>query len=286
MKLFLVVLLLLATALLLSLGVRGHTSKLPSETHGAYLGFDSNIYPGDVALPVLRKTFAFTSYWLSPPPLEKINTWLGKRELVRSQGFGFLVLYRGRASSELKKPEDAGRTGGQDASSAAGAAKREGFPANTIVFLDIEEGGRLSPAYHSYIQGWLATLTALGYQGGFYCSGIPWKEDAHTIITTADDISSDLRPKSRAFSIWAYNDTCPPSLGCSFPQNPPPPSESGIGYATVWQFAQSPRRKEVTSKCAATYHRDGNCYAPGDTAQAWMLDVNSANSQDPSHGAR
>src|SRR5712692_5001349 len=62
----------------------------------SYLGFDRNIYPGDAALPVLRKTFTFTSYWLSPPPGEKTNTWSGKRELLRSQGFGFVVLFRGR----------------------------------------------------------------------------------------------------------------------------------------------------------------------------------------------
>jgi len=37
----------------------------------SYLGFDRNIYPGDEALPILRKTFSFTSYWLSPPPGEK-----------------------------------------------------------------------------------------------------------------------------------------------------------------------------------------------------------------------
>jgi len=44
---------------------------------GAFLGFDRNIYPGDAALPVLRKTFAFTSYWLSPPPGENLNTYKG-----------------------------------------------------------------------------------------------------------------------------------------------------------------------------------------------------------------
>ena len=37
----------------------------------AYLGFDRNIYPGDAALPTLRKTFSFAGYWLSPPPFEK-----------------------------------------------------------------------------------------------------------------------------------------------------------------------------------------------------------------------
>jgi hypothetical protein len=68
------------------------------------------------------------------------------------------------------------------------------------------------------------------------------------------------------------------------PRNPPPPSASEIPYAAVWQFAQSPRRKEFTSRCAATYHTDGNCYVPGDNAHAWFLDVNAAATSDPSGG--
>src|SRR5229473_5422398 len=68
----------------------------------SYLGFDRNIYPGDAALPILRKTFAFTSYWLGSPPGEKTNTWKGKRKLLLSHGFGFLVLFRGRDTSEIK----------------------------------------------------------------------------------------------------------------------------------------------------------------------------------------
>ena len=252
----------------------------------SYLGFDRNIYPGDDALPILRKTFSFTSYWLSPPPGEKTNTWSGKRELLRSQGFGFLVLYRGRDSHEFKSAQHATRLGEQDAIATAKAAKNDGFPRDTIIFLDIEEGGRLSPAYHSYIQGWLWTLTMQDYQGGFYCSGMLVKEDAHTTITTADDIISDLFSKSRAFSIWVYNDACRPSPGCAFPKNPPAPSASGIPYAAVWQFAQSPRRKEFTAHCPAKYAPDGNCYAPNDTAHKWFLDLNTATSPDPSRDAK
>src|SRR5258708_36218484 len=69
-------------------------SVAPESARRSYLGFDRNIYPGDDAVRVLRKTFVFTSYWLSPPPGENRNTWLGKRKFLRSQGFGLLVLYR------------------------------------------------------------------------------------------------------------------------------------------------------------------------------------------------
>src|SRR5579862_7858705 len=70
---------------------------------GPFLGFDRNIYPGDDAMPILRKTFAYAGFWVGPPPGEKINTWKGKRELMKSLGFGFAVLYRARPINEVKR---------------------------------------------------------------------------------------------------------------------------------------------------------------------------------------
>jgi len=263
-----------------TLGVQG----VAAESKLSYLGFDRNIYPGDSSLPVLRTGFAFTSYWLSPPPGEKVNTWKGKRELLLAHGFGFLVLYRGRDSSELKTETDAMGKGIQDSRDAAASAKSEGFAAGTIIFLDIEEGGRLPAAYHVYLRAWSQELKLAGFLAGVYCSGMPVREGPGVSITTADDIRS--QGLAREFIIWAYNDACPPSPGCSFPSVPPAPARSGVAYAAVWQFAQSPRRKEFTAHCPAKYAPDGNCYAPGDAAHKWFLDLNTATSADPSGGAK
>jgi Rv2525c-like, glycoside hydrolase-like domain len=266
-----------------------HTSllgmhKVAAARNRSYLGFDRNIYPGDSSLPALRKSFAFTSYWLSPPPGEKLNTWQGKRELLLSHGFGFLVLYSGRSIRELKNETDAAERGTQDSRAAAASAKKEGFAVDTIIFLDIEEGGRLPATYHIYLRAWSEELKRAGFLAGVYCSGIPVKEEPGVTITTADDINSHV--PSREIVIWAFNDVCPPSPGCTFPKNPPAPSASGISYAAGWQFAQSPRRKERTAHCPAKYAPDGNCYAPNDTAHKWFLDVNAATSPDPSGGAK
>jgi hypothetical protein len=250
----------------------------------AYLGFDRNIYPGDAALPVLRQTFTFASYWLSPPPGEKTNTWLGKRKLLHSQGFGFVVLYRGRNTGEFKKPADASHKGILDARNAAIAAKNEGFTRGAIIFLDIEEGGRLSGLYQAYLHAWADAIVKAGYRPGVYCSGIPVDEGGGVSIVTADDIRNHIG--AREIVYWVFNDACPPSPGCVTMQNSPPPSASGIYYAAIWQFAQSPRRREFTKRCAVTYHADGNCYAPGDTTHAWHLDLNTATSPDPSAGVR
>ena len=257
------------------------TENTDAASKRAYLGFDRNIFPGKAALPVLRKTFAFSGFWLSPPPGEKTNTWLGQRELLRAQGFGFLLLYRGPQTRDLKN-EAAREKGTADARDAAAAAKSEGFPAQAVVFLDIEEGGRLPATYHAYLRAWASGLSEAGYRSGAYCSGIPVQEEPGVTITTADDIRGHA--PSQDFVFYVFNDVCPPSPSCTFPLTPPSPVAGGVPYAMVWQFAQTPRRMDRTVHCPAGYHSDGNCYAPGDTAHIWFLDVNSASSPDPSSG--
>jgi hypothetical protein len=245
-----------------------------------YLGFDRNTYPGDANLKALRQTFTYTGYWLNNPPGEKTNTWTGHRAAVESAGFGFLVLFNGRLNAELKTAANATKLGQLDAQSAVTAARREGFPAATIIFLDQEQGGRMLPEQKAYIYAWVDGVIAAGFRAGIYCSGIAAKDDGN--IVTAEDIRENAG--NRRIVYWAINDACPPSPGCGFPAHPPSPAESGIRFAEVWQFAQSPRRKDVAAHCA-NYNRDGNCYPPGmSAAQGLHVDVNTATSSDPSHG--
>lgn len=255
-------------------------SKTSQAQPNTYLGYDLNEYPGDDALPVLRKTFSFTSYWLSPPPQEKRTTWLGKRSLLQSQGFGFVVLFNGRASRDLKSLSDAKQKGTLDGEDSSRLARQEGFPPRTTIFLDIEEGGRLSAAYYDYVNAWIDALARANYRSGAYCSGMPVNDGGGKTITSAKDLQDHLG--ARKLTLWVFNDACPPSPGCVFPQNPPPVAQSGTPDAVLWQFAQCPRRKQFTAACAATYNADGNCYAPGDSAHKWFLDVNVANSPNPS----
>jgi hypothetical protein len=265
---------------LLAAGFNPPQSFPSHENAHAYLGFDRNEYPGDPALPILRKTFSFASYWLSPPPGEKHNTWIGKRASLRAQGFGFVVLFAGPESRTLKTPAAARQLGTVDAGNAARLANQEDFPTGTIIFLDIEEGGRLPTAYHEYLRSWSEVLAQAGYRPGVYCSAIPVASSDGATITTAQDIQ-DHAP-SQKIVYWVYGLACPPSPGCSFSSNVPAPAQSGFAPAAVWQYAQSPRRMEFTRQCPANYSSDGNCYAPGDTAHQWFLDANVAISPDPS----
>lgn len=246
----------------------------------SYLGFDRNLYPGDANLKALHQTFSYSGYWLNNPPGERANTWTGHRAAVESAGFGFLLLFNGRLYAELKSVANAARLGASDAQAAAAAARREGFPAHTIIFLDQEQGGRMLPEQKAYIYAWVDGVTAEGFGAGIYCSGIANKVDGN--VVTAEDIQASAG--SRKIAYWAINDACPPSPGCAFQGRPPSPRAGGVGFAEVWQFAQSPRRKDVAGQCK-NYSRDDECYPPSVPASDRLqIDLDSATSADPSHG--
>jgi hypothetical protein len=253
-----------------------------------YLGFDVNEYPGDDALPALKQTFAFAGYWLNVPPGAKTNNWMGKRPEFIKNNFGFLVLFNGRLERELLSAAHAAELATTDAKFAIAAAQREGFPAGTIIFLDQEEGGRLLATQMAYVLQWVDTVSANGFRAGIYCSGMPAREGKTTIVT-ANDIREHRA--GREITYFVYNDACPPAPGCAITRNPPSPGKSGVPFAAIWQFAQSPRRHEFTKSCGATYHADGNCYpSPNPTTtvsknnSGIFLDLDSATSPDPSNG--
>lgn len=258
----------------------------------AYSGFDANEYPGDALLPALRQQFAFTGYWLNIPPGASHNPWTGKRALLVKNGFGFLVLFNGRLDAEIRaaqkkgtKPDAFGRA---DAALAAAAARREGFPPGTILFLDQEEGGRMLPEQAGYLLAWTEAVASSGYRPGLYASGQPVDDgkDDHgrpLTITTIQDIRQQVAAKHlQPIAIWAIQDGCPPAPGCVVKSPAPSPEISGTLGAIAWQYAQSPRRRELTRACGATYNRDGNCYAPG--VPGFSVDLSSSTSPDPSHG--
>lgn len=134
------------------------------------------------------------------------------------------MLFNGRLYSELKSVAHATRLGNSDAQAATAAARREGFPAHTIIFLDQEQGGRMLPEQKAYIYAWVDAVTAAGFRAGIYCSGVPAQDDGN--VVTAEDIRANAG--SRAIVYWAVNDACPPSDGCVFPVRPPSPAQSGV----------------------------------------------------------
>ena len=268
------------------------TSGSSDPSPGAFVGFDRNTFPGEAALPTLRRRFSFVGFWLNTPPGAATNSWLGKRDVIAQAGFGFLVLWNGRLDAHLRSqakahpaitPESLGRS---DAAAAIAAARREHFPPQTILFLDQEEGGRLLPEQAAYLLAWTEAVAVSGYRPGVYASGQPVPDGpgpdgrART-ITTAGDITTRVGEQHlHSVALWVAQDACGPSTGCTV--TPPPFAQSGTANALVWQYAQSPRRPEITRSCARTYNAAGNCTVP--ELPALFLDLNVSTSADPSHG--
>jgi hypothetical protein len=256
-----------------------------------FAGFDRNLYPGDATMKTLRAHFAFTGYWLTPPPGARSNTWPGKRKLLRDLGYGFLVLANGRLDRQIKSASVApDQLGQQDAVLAIAAAAKEGFPAGTIIFLDQEEGGRLLPEQTAYFFGWTEAVARSRFKPGAYVSGIPSPDgtgedpdsNPRTTITTAQDVTGQIAAKHlRPVALWVVQDGCPPAPGCTV-QPPKSVAESGTLDAMVWQYARSPRVPVPTRACSRTYAADNNCYAGG--ASPVLIDLDAARSADPSHG--
>jgi Domain of unknown function (DUF1906) len=228
-------------------------------------------------LPALRRDFSYTGYFLNNPPTEKSNSWTGKRAILKSSGFGFVILFTGRLDAELKK-QDPAALGRADAAQAIAAAEHEGFPSGAIIFLDQEEGGRLLPEQSTYLFSWVQAIRGSHYRPGVYCGGIKVGQGSDAVSTAGDIASHDAK-----LPLWVANDQCPPSPGCVLKKSGTP-VESGISQATVWQYAQSPRRP-FAKGCGTGYAADAQCYAPSSPhSAASYVDLDVSSSADPSHG--
>src|SRR3981081_4152376 len=276
-------LLIAATVASLAVSVELTPASSTRPAHAGYIGFDRNDYPGDANLKILKRAVSFSGYWLNNPPGAKANSWTGKRKTLQDAGFGFLVLFNGRTYAEIKAAGDAAKVGNSDAAAAIRAAHAEGFPLHTIIFLDQEQGGRLLPEQRAYLHAWVDRVNSAHFVAGVYCSGIASREGSGASIVTAEDIRKNAG--GRKIKYWVVNDSCPPSPGCTTSKKDLWPESSGISFADVWQFSQSPKRPDFSIGGSGNYNKDGNCYPPGiDPAQRLHVDLDVATSIDPSHG--
>jgi hypothetical protein len=259
-----------------------------ASAQSAYVGFDRNDYPGDAALPALRQSFRYAGYWLNNPPGENRNTWTGKRALLKRNGLGFLVLFNGRLYAQLKG-QNAMALGAADGRAATEAAAREGFPPQVLIFLDMEEGGRLLAEQAAYVLAWIDAVQKAGMRAGVYCSGIEVTDSSGT-TSTAEDLAGRLaapgrRGRGKRVALWVANDACPPSPGCTLKAPPLGALNFSPDAAelAVWQYAVSPRRKQFSGACPQNQAADGNCYAPGlPPGPESFVDLDVARSPDPS----
>jgi hypothetical protein len=160
-----------------------------------YLGFDTNIYPGDRAMTVWAKdgTYDWVGFYLEAP-CHSDDSWKGKRDTLSGMGWGVAVVYVGQQAWSSKKKPKKGSTcatknlsaanGARDGADAISKVIKEGFQPGSIIFLDIERMDRIPETMRAYYTAWAKAVLADGrYRPGFY---------AHT--DNAQAIYADVKP--------------------------------------------------------------------------------------------
>jgi hypothetical protein len=223
-----------------------------TETPGTgYPGFDLLTYPGDTRMAWLLENtnLSWTGFYLAPAPSQGYTGWMRAYNTLRNQGWGFAPVYVGRQAVGPGSHAVTVANGTRDGNDAATLAGRAGFPAGSVLYLDVEQGPPVQQIVLDYYQAWADALWNSGYVPAVYCSYTL----AHQFITV----------DARAGAPWVFKLLS--GIGKTF-QNPFPdmmPSSSSVGSAEVWQYAQ-------------------NVTIPVDNGQHLHVDLDVADRQDPS----
>ena len=145
-----------------------------------YLGFDTNIYPGDRTMKIWAQdgTYDWVGFYL-PAPCHKDDSWSDKRDTLLSMGWGLAVVYVGQQVWKTSRKPRKGATcanmfitasrGVADGHDAINRVIAEGFPHGTVIFLDIERMDRIPASMKAYYSSWTRTVLEDGrYRVGYY----------------------------------------------------------------------------------------------------------------------
>ena len=231
-----------------------------TQNHPAFPGFDIGVYPGDAALAAWKRPgspYHWVGVYLAAP-CHRDQTWLGRRPYLEANGWGSAVLYVGQQDwamipdllppnlTRVDRPSTisfqrsplsstavtcsasllTASQGAAEGKDAADKTATEGYPAGSIIFLDVEYVTSTSTELRTYIDAWVSSVLSDGrYRPGIYMA----KSNAVPISTTV----------RAAYAAAGHHETPPfwvaassSSLGFSLDARP---TDVGLDYASVWQ---------------------------------------------------
>ena len=200
-----------------------------------YLGFDTNIYPGDRTMAVWAQdgTYDWVGYYLEAP-CHRDDSWSGKRDTLSDMGWGLAVVYVGQQVWSTRKKPKKGATcsnafvttnrGVQDGHDAIAMVVAEGFPHGTAIFLDIERMSNITPGMRAYYRAWTKTVVDDGrYRAAYYThadNAAQVYADVKTVFAAAGDTTEPpfwIAGRSKVFTVDKM------------------PTDVGHAFAAVWQ---------------------------------------------------
>jgi len=180
----------------------------------SFYGMDLAAYPGDDVMQTWwnDSPFYYTGFYLGPAPYHPDPSFMDKRQVLVDQGCGLLPIYLGRQADSWNLDQ-----GVEDGDDAVNLAVSAGFPQKTVIFLDIETSSPLTDSFLSYVTDWVNEVQNKGYQAGVYC-----------YVGNASQIG-DALPDNVQFWVAYY-------IGGDLPSSTPSPVDSGVSFASAWQF--------------------------------------------------
>jgi len=132
-------------------------------------GMDTSDFPGHAVLGWYWANcgFRYTGFYVAPAPRHRNQSWMSQRDELAAAGWGFLPVFVGLQINASGLSTANGAEHGKDAARLMTNAK---FHAQTICYLDLEDGTEPSGNYAGYISAWLTALQGEGYVPGIYCS--------------------------------------------------------------------------------------------------------------------
>jgi hypothetical protein len=172
----------------------------------------------------------WTGYYLTPAPSQGHHLgWMGNRAALVNIGLGLAPIYVGQQDPAAGPGNSNILTAAQgttDAQDAVNLMTQEGFPAGSVIYLDIEVGGQISQANLDYAGAWIQGVFNLGYTAGVYCS--------HS------QTAAQIRALDNRVILWCFNlnfFSCNQNSTSPFPT--PAPGGCGFVDASLWQLLQN-----------------------------------------------
>lgn len=191
-----------------------------------FLGFDRSAYPGDHTMQSLRAAnVAWTGFYLAAAPSHSDTSWMQKRDFLLGLGFGFAPVYLGQ-----QQPPGPGshilsaQQGTRDGRNATALASQAGFPAQSVIYLDIETGPPMQQSYVDYYAAWVQGVIDNGYTPGVYCSHL---------------LASGLHARDGRPVFWVFKLLFPNGHVFAPPLPTPSPVLPDFAGATLLQYAQN-----------------------------------------------
>lgn len=208
---------------------------------GRHLGFDTHSYPGDRAMAAWRSTYEWVGFYL-PAPCHRDDSWSGTRPKLASMQYGVAVIYVGQQTWSEHKPLTkaqaaaakakgasclpeyvSGPRGRSEAEDAIARTAAEGFPAGTVIYLDLERMQVVPQRMRDYYRAWTERVL----EDGRFVPGVY----VHTHNATL--VHRDLKAVYATHGV----DADPPFwvAGGSGFRRDRAPSEVGHTFAHAWQ---------------------------------------------------